>query len=233
MSVASSDDKTIASNARYVYFDFHTECRKMRFDRISLLVDQLKTPLGEMGWFHSSTSAVAQQGQGQAQGQAQGLEGQQTKVKQSGVVRSNCMDCLDRTNVSQSALGKWAATEQLRSVGVLNEKEKIEDFPEFMDMFRAGALIRLQLSRIFAQNNRRTVIAQSLHARCIAFFKRTRTVDRPYRSSKLTWQYGPTTAIQSREPIQAPAPSKLTTRVPASGQRRAWPMMATRASCGM
>jgi hypothetical protein len=134
----------------------------MRFDRISLLVDQLKTPLGEMGWFHSSTSAVAQQGQGQAQGQAQGVEGQQTKVKQSGVVRSNCMDCLDRTNVSQSALGKWAATEQLRSVGVLNEKEKIEDFPEFMDMFRAGMFVRPQLYKpctAHTLNNRCTVIA--------------------------------------------------------------------------
>lgn len=135
MSIASNDDKTIAANARYVYFDFHTECRKMRFDRISLLVDQLKTALSEMSWFHATSNTAADATGGIAQ-QTQ----MQTKAKQSGVVRSNCMDCLDRTNVSQSALGKWAATEQLRSVGVLNEKEKIEDFPEFMDMFRTGTL---------------------------------------------------------------------------------------------
>ena len=26
---------------KYIYFDFHAECRKMRFDRISLLLDRL------------------------------------------------------------------------------------------------------------------------------------------------------------------------------------------------
>ena len=111
----------------------------MRFDRISLLVDQLRTPLGEMAWFHS-TAANAGTAGGQDYGDmaTAALLQQQVRSKQTGVVRSNCMDCLDRTNVSQSALGKWAANEQLRSVGVLNEKESIEDWPEFMAMFRTG-----------------------------------------------------------------------------------------------
>lgn len=50
------------------------------------------------------------------------------------------MDCLDRTNVSQSALGKWALNKQLREVGVLSVKETIEDHPEFMSIFRNGQL---------------------------------------------------------------------------------------------
>ena len=32
---------------KYVYFDFHHECRKMRWDRISLLVDHLKGDLAK------------------------------------------------------------------------------------------------------------------------------------------------------------------------------------------
>jgi len=30
---------------KYIYFDFHAECSKMRWDRISLLIDRLKGDL--------------------------------------------------------------------------------------------------------------------------------------------------------------------------------------------
>lgn len=30
---------------KYIYFDFHAECSKMRWDRISLLLDRLKDDL--------------------------------------------------------------------------------------------------------------------------------------------------------------------------------------------
>lgn len=36
-------------NVRYEYFDFHTECKKMRFDRVSLLIDKLADELSEQG----------------------------------------------------------------------------------------------------------------------------------------------------------------------------------------
>jgi len=52
------------------------------------------------------------------------------------VVRSNCMDCLDRTNVSQAALGKWALERQLKAAGILSNKESIDAYPEFMSIFR-------------------------------------------------------------------------------------------------
>ena len=55
---------------------------------------------------------------------------------QSGVVRTNCMDNLDRTNVVQSALAKWTLTQQLRSVAILQDSEDVEDFEDFMKTFR-------------------------------------------------------------------------------------------------
>jgi hypothetical protein len=45
------------------------------------------------------------------------INGQQLS-RQSGVLRTNCMDCLDRTNVVQSACGRRALESQLREEGI-------------------------------------------------------------------------------------------------------------------
>lgn len=125
---AAENDPAVADRARYLYFDFHAECSKMRFDRISLLIDRLQTSLDTMGYFHGI--APASTGFGSSSGPTRLLS------KQTGVIRSNCMDCLDRTNVAQSALAKWALNQQLRKVGVLSVKESVDDYPEFMSIFR-------------------------------------------------------------------------------------------------
>jgi hypothetical protein len=132
MVAAASSDPAIANNAHYVYFDFHTECSKMRFDRVSVLIDRLRPALDAMGYFHSvSPAAVGFEKPGDTQ----------VLSEQKGVIRSNCMDCLDRTNVTQSALGRWAANKQLRDAGVLSIKESVEDHDDFMTMFRNGELV--------------------------------------------------------------------------------------------
>lgn len=46
------------------------------------------------------------------------------------------MDCLDRTNVVQSMLARWAITQQLRDVGVLGPNEMSKQFENFEFMFR-------------------------------------------------------------------------------------------------
>ena len=38
------------NKVKYVYFDFHHECSKMRWDRISLLVDRLKDDMLKQGY---------------------------------------------------------------------------------------------------------------------------------------------------------------------------------------
>ncbi|XP_058795329.1 polyphosphoinositide phosphatase isoform X2 [Phymastichus coffea] len=42
------------------------------------------------------------------------------KTFQNGIIRTNCVDCLDRTNTAQFAIGKCALEYQLYSLGVLN-----------------------------------------------------------------------------------------------------------------
>ncbi|PPJ49710.1 hypothetical protein CBER1_02894 [Cercospora berteroae] len=80
------------------WFDFHGECKGMRFDKVNLLIDSLKL------FLKSSAFTVEQDGE--------------LKQKQSGILRTNCMDCLDRTNVTQSAVGGWTLQQQLQELGL-------------------------------------------------------------------------------------------------------------------
>ena len=80
------------------WFDFHGECRGMKFENVSRLVDRLKGTLSNFGY----TS----------------IKDGTTIKKQSGIVRTNCMDCLDRTGVAQCAFGQWALEKQLQEEGI-------------------------------------------------------------------------------------------------------------------
>ncbi|BGP02525.1 Phosphatidylinositol-3-phosphatase SAC1 [Rhodotorula toruloides] len=103
----------------YTYFDFHKECKGLRFDRVSVLIDSLDQDLQQQGYFFHDTTAA-----------------KQPQRKQISVVRTNCMDCLDRTNVVQSALAKWVLNNQLRQIGVLSVKESVEEHAAFLNLFR-------------------------------------------------------------------------------------------------
>ncbi|KAI7490793.1 SDA1-domain-containing protein [Hortaea werneckii] len=82
----------------FEWFDFHAECKGMRFENVSILLDRLRSPLEAFGW------SVR--------------EGDRTSKRQHGVLRTNCMDCLDRTNVVQSAVAGWALEQQLLELGL-------------------------------------------------------------------------------------------------------------------
>ncbi|KAL7312039.1 Phosphoinositide phosphatase sac1 [Mucor circinelloides] len=102
----------------YTHFDFHSECSKMRWHRIQLLVDQLKDKLSEQGYTYYDTAE------------------KNLKKTQTSVIRSNCMDCLDRTNVVQSTLARYVLTQQLKELGILEANQKVEDQQEFMNNYR-------------------------------------------------------------------------------------------------
>lgn len=105
----------------YTHFDFHHECRKMRWDRIQLLIDQLEPELVKQGYCYYDAS----------DNKAPVLRKLQTSV-----VRTNCMDCLDRTNVVQSTLARHILNQQLREIKVIDVNEKIEEHEDFMVSFR-------------------------------------------------------------------------------------------------
>jgi hypothetical protein len=57
---------------------------------------------------------------------------------QTSVIRSNCMDCLDRTNVVQSTIAKWVLTKQLQELRILSSSEKVDEHESFMHLYRQG-----------------------------------------------------------------------------------------------
>ncbi|KXS17758.1 hypothetical protein M427DRAFT_54348 [Gonapodya prolifera JEL478] len=102
----------------YTWFDFHHECRNMRWDRISNLIDSIAPQLAQQGY-----TALDRDGR--------------LVRNQTSVVRTNCVDCLDRTNVVQSVLARRALTLQLREAGALTERETVEDAVVFEKKFKA------------------------------------------------------------------------------------------------
>lgn len=102
----------------YDYFDFHTECKRMRYDRVSLLIDRIGADLEGKGYFQLNRG-----------------DDRPMKV-QTGVVRTNCMDNLDRTNVIQGALAKWTLNRQLQAVGILPPNASIDDYESTSKDFR-------------------------------------------------------------------------------------------------
>ncbi|KAI1112349.1 SacI homology domain-containing protein [Nemania sp. NC0429] len=81
----------------FEWFDFHSVCRGMKFEKVSQLLDTLGDRIEKAG------STVESAGQ--------------ISNKQDGVLRTNCMDCLDRTNVCQSSFGKLMLDRQLKEEG--------------------------------------------------------------------------------------------------------------------
>jgi len=91
-----------ANGLVYEFFDFHKECSKMRYDRLNILVARMAKY--DFGYFSIDTT-----------------RGRAVTKRQEGVFRTNCMDCLDRTNVVQSLMATENLTRVLRDFGILSQ----------------------------------------------------------------------------------------------------------------
>jgi len=104
-------------NVHYEPFDFHHECRKMRWDRLDILLNRLNQYQEQYGYF------------------LQNREGKNL-ARQTGVFRTNCIDCLDRTNVVQSLLARRNLQVVLVRLGVIQEHMAIEQQETFEKLFK-------------------------------------------------------------------------------------------------
>lgn len=82
----------------FEWFDFHNVCRGMKFENVALLMASLAKNMKTFGWTVEDRGQIVQM--------------------QSGILRTNCMDCLDRTNVVQSACAREALERQLADQSV-------------------------------------------------------------------------------------------------------------------
>ena len=107
-TIEPSQARQLFDRLHYVYFDFHTETKGLQMHRAQLLVDRLGEALDKQQYFR----AVDMPGSH--------VDGRlEVRNRQTSVVRTNCMDCLDRTNVVQSLLARHMLDRALVDLGIL------------------------------------------------------------------------------------------------------------------
>lgn len=104
-------------SVRYEPFDFHAECRKMKWHRLSILTDRVALDQDDMSYFLILSDGTF-------------------SSLQEGVFRTNCIDCLDRTNVVQSMLAHRNLEIVLRKFTILSYDQKLEDYRTFESLFK-------------------------------------------------------------------------------------------------
>nr|CAB3266760.1 synaptojanin-1-like [Phallusia mammillata] len=85
-----------AESMKFINFDYHAECRVGKSANISKLMDQLDPLLESFGFYVANGNEIQQQ---------------------TGVLRINCLDCLDRTNSVQTYVGLKMVSKQLDVLG--------------------------------------------------------------------------------------------------------------------
>ncbi|XP_038045460.1 phosphatidylinositide phosphatase SAC2-like [Patiria miniata] len=89
----------------YITFDFHDYCRGLKFENVSVLIDSIRDIIKDMRFCW--------------------IDGQGVILEQRNVFRVNCMDCLDRTNVVQTAVARAVLSMQLRKLGILLPDQRL------------------------------------------------------------------------------------------------------------
>ncbi|KAL7195027.1 hypothetical protein ACSBR1_035280 [Camellia fascicularis] len=117
LSMAFAAELEKLPNVRYISFNFHQYCGNSNLDNIHILYDQVSEDFEKQGYFLVD-------GEGKI------------LAEQTGIIRSNCIDCLDRTNVTQSYLAQKSLNSQLQRLGVLSSTEFISMFNEEFEIFK-------------------------------------------------------------------------------------------------
>jgi hypothetical protein len=122
--VESSGRRQAMDRLHYIYFDFHNETKGLQWHRTQLLLDRLGDALEKQQYFRGVDMPAD-------------LEGRlEVRNHQTSVIRTNCMDCLDRTNVVQSMLARTALNRQLTDLGILSRGDTFTSDLDFEVLFR-------------------------------------------------------------------------------------------------
>ncbi|KIY65285.1 hypothetical protein CYLTODRAFT_357070 [Cylindrobasidium torrendii FP15055 ss-10] len=102
-------------DVQYNYYDFHVETKGMKYENISKLIDAMSKTFESQGFLWICDNNILS--------------------TQKGVFRVNCIDCLDRTNVVQSAFARHVLTKQLGALALLIEGKREEVDVAFNDVW--------------------------------------------------------------------------------------------------
>ncbi|KAL1412508.1 hypothetical protein Q8F55_000254 [Vanrija albida] len=97
----------------YIPWDFHAKCHGMKWENISELVNSLD--FDSIGYLWALQGEAVQE--------------------QRGAFRTNCIDCLDRTNVVQSAIARRVLTHMMTQMGIVLDPAVVNIEPTFNDIW--------------------------------------------------------------------------------------------------
>lgn len=87
------------SDFTFISFDLHHHCRGLNFQNLQILISKMEDILKTIGFcWVDKTGEVVQ--------------------RQKGVVRTNCIDCLDRTNLVQGQISLYMVLQQAQRLGI-------------------------------------------------------------------------------------------------------------------
>jgi len=109
-----------SQTVKHVWYDFHAECR-LGYHNLIKLLRMLQPTLHHHNYFHATRSPSSLHRNSHVPAKNEHMlsingDHWQASSVQTGVIRTNCMDCLDRTNVVQSLLGRYMLHTQLQQL---------------------------------------------------------------------------------------------------------------------
>ena len=129
---AGGDEKK-GSELLFVHWDF-SKCTKQRGVNVLGAISPVVTSaLKSTGLFYTLPSSESKGSRGAAAAEENAAGGGKERsrrykwAKQQGVLRTNCIDCLDRTNVAQFAYGLHALSYQMHVLGITDSEERSYD----------------------------------------------------------------------------------------------------------
>jgi len=102
----SGCDRNAVNNIKLLWFDYHKKCKKSNIDslkEIYSLVNDKNTISGKDGDSNSHGIDYFS------------FHKKNILTLQNNIIRTNCIDCLDRTNVVQTTIARWALIKQLKT----------------------------------------------------------------------------------------------------------------------
>ncbi|GAB1601830.1 synaptojanin-1-like isoform X2 [Argonauta hians] len=103
-------NSTHKDDVPHIIFDYHAECRGGNLSNLQKLMKVSEEHLNTLNFFHCSSDRIIRQ--------------------QLGTIRTNCVDCLDRTNSVQRLYGLYILKRQMEALGFGGKVQMVSRFEE-------------------------------------------------------------------------------------------------------
>lgn len=111
------------SNMKFVSFDFHKKTKSTNYGGLNELISAVQDSINDFGYFMVD------------------LKERKVIKSQTGVLRVNCIDCLDRTNVCESIFGRLVLNKELKDLELLKNDDKVDNKVSLERLFKSSTLI--------------------------------------------------------------------------------------------